>query len=220
MGRRSGMSPTQSAKGCPMPRKAAMHKAAVHNKREMDLDKIRRAVTLFLEGIGEDPSRPGIVETPDRVARMCREILYGVHKDPVEVIKVLKDPGHDEIVLVKDISFYSICEHHLLPFLGVAHVAYIPRGGRLCGISKLARVVEVASRRLNVQEHLTTIVADAIMRALDPQGVIVVMEAEHLCMTMRGVAKPGSKTVTSVVRGIFRERAATRAEALSLIYSK
>jgi GTP cyclohydrolase I len=187
---------------------------------EMDFEKIKRAVSLFLEGIGEDPCRPGIVDTPDRVARMCREILYGTHKDPVEVIKVLRDPGHDEIVLVKDISFYSICEHHLLPFLGVAHVAYIPRSGRLCGISKLARVVEVASRRLNVQEHLTTVVADAIMKALDPQGVIVVMEAEHLCMTMRGVAKPGSKTVTSVVRGIFRERAATRAEALSLIHGR
>lgn len=186
----------------------------------MDLEKIKKAVALFLEGIGEDPTRPGIVETPDRVARMCKEILYGIHKDPVEVIKVLKAPGHDEIVLVKDISFYSLCEHHLLPFLGVAHVAYIPAGGRLCGISKLARVVEVASRRLNVQEHLTTVVADTIMKALNPQGVIVVMEAEHLCMTMRGVAKPGSKTVTSVVRGIFRERSVTRAEALSLIYSK
>jgi len=188
-----------------------------HDK--MDYEGIKKAVSLFLEAIGEDPNRPGLLETPDRVARMCREILYGTHTDPVEVIKVLDDPGHEEIVLVKDISFYSICEHHLMPFLGKAHVAYIPAGGRLCGISKLARVVEVASRRLNIQEHLTTVVADTVMKALTPQGVIVVMEAEHLCMTMRGVNKPGAKTVTSVVRGIFRDRPATRSEALSLIYS-
>jgi len=184
----------------------------------IDHEKVKRAVTLFLEAIGEDVERPGLVETPDRVARMCEEILYSTNTDPAEVIKVLEAPGHDEIVLVKDISFYSLCEHHLLPFLGKAHVAYIPAGGRLCGISKLARVVEVASRRLNVQEHLCTVVADAINRVLRPQGVIVVMEAEHLCMTMRGARKPGSKTVTSVVRGIFRERPATRAEALSLIH--
>jgi len=188
--------------------------------RGMDFDKIRTAVRLFLEGIGEDVNRPGIVDTPDRVARMCRETLYGTQQDPTEVIKVLKSPGHDEIVLVKDINFYSTCEHHLLPFIGAAHVAYIPAGGRLCGISKLARVVEVASRRLSVQEHLTTVIADSIMRALKPQGVIVVIEAEHLCMTMRGVNKPGSKTVTSVVRGLFRDRPETRAEALSLIHSK
>ena len=184
----------------------------------MDTEKIKKAVTLFLEGIGEDVNRPGLVETPDRVARMCSEILSGMDQNPLEVMKVLDAPGHDEIVLVKDISFYSICEHHLLPFIGKAHVAYIPSGGRLCGISKLARVVDIASRRLNVQEHLSTLVADTIMEALQPQGVIVVMEAEHLCMTMRGAKKPGAKTVTSVVRGIFRENPATRAEALSLIY--
>jgi len=188
--------------------------------RKMDSDKIRKAVRLLLEGIGEDVDRPGLADTPERVARMCREIYYGTHQDPVAVIKVLNSPGHDEIVLVKDISFYSTCEHHLLPFLGKAHVAYIPAGGRLCGISKLARVVEVASRRLNVQEHLTTVIADSIMTALRPQGVIVVIEAEHLCMTMRGISKPGSKTVTSVVRGIFRERPATRSEALALIHAK
>jgi len=186
--------------------------------RGMDLEKVKRAVTLFLEGIGEDIGRPGLLETPDRVARMCKEILFGTQQDPIEVIKVLRSPGHDEIVLVKDIPFYSICEHHLLPFMGLAHVAYIPARGRLCGISKLARVVEVASRRLNVQEHLTTTIADTIVKALRPQGVIVVMEAEHLCMTMRGARKPGSKTVTSVVRGLFRERAETRAEALALIH--
>ncbi len=186
----------------------------------MDFEKIKEAVRLFLEAIGEEPDRPGLVRTPDRVARMCGEMLYGTHRDPIEVIKVLDDPGHEEIVLVKDISFYSLCEHHLLPFVGVAHVAYIPAGGRLCGISKLARVVEVASRRLNIQEHLTTVVADTIMKALRPQGVIVIMEAEHLCMTMRGVKKPGARTVTSVVRGIFRERPVTRAEALSLIHGR
>jgi GTP cyclohydrolase I len=183
----------------------------------MDFEKIKKAVRLFLEGIGEDAGRPGLVETPERVAKMCGEILYGIRRDPVEVIKVLDEPGHEEIVLVKDISFYAICEHHLLPFLGVAHVAYIPAGGRVCGISKLARVVEITSRRLNVQEKLTTVIADSIMTALKPQGVIVVMEAEHLCMTMRGIKKPGARTVTSVVRGIFQERPATRAEALSLI---
>ncbi len=186
--------------------------------RQIDAESVKKAVRLFLEAIGEDVERPGLLQTPDRVARMCKEILYGTHVDPVEVIKVLDSPGHDEIVLVKDISFYSICEHHMLPFLGSAHVAYIPAGGRLCGISKLARVVEVASRRLNVQEHLTTTIADTIMKALKPQGVMVVLEAEHLCMTMRGVNKPGAKTVTSVVRGIFRERPATRAETLSLIH--
>ena len=195
---------------CEMPRRQP--------PRGMDLEKVKRAVTLFLEGIGEDIGRPGLLETPDRVARMCKEILFGTQQDPIEVIKVLRSPGHDEIVLVKDIPFYSICEHHLLPFMGLAHVAYIPARGRLCGISKLARVVEVASRRLNVQEHLTTTIADTIVKALRPQGVIVVMEAEHLCMTMRGARKPGSKTVTSVVRGLFRERAETRAEALALIH--
>jgi len=200
--------------------KKAARRAAKPPAREMDFEKITKAIALFLEGIGEDPSRPGLLDTPVRVARMCKETLYGTHLDPVEVIKVLSSPGHDEIVLVKDISFYSTCEHHLLPFLGVAHVAYIPSGGRLCGISKLARVVEVASRRLNVQEHMTTVIADSIMNALRPQGVIVVVEAEHLCMTMRGVSKPGSKTVTSVVRGIFRERPETRAEALALIRGK
>jgi GTP cyclohydrolase IA len=207
-------------KAKPRTKRTARGAAATPTGREMDFDKIERAVKLFLDGIGEDVKRPGIVETPARVARMCKEIFYGTNRDPVEVIKVLEAPGHDEIVLVKDISFYSMCEHHMLPFHGKAHVAYIPSGGRLCGISKLARVVEIASRRLNVQEYLTTVVADTIMKALRPQGVIVVMEAEHLCMTMRGIAKPGSKTVTSVVRGIFRERAVTRAEALSLIHAK
>ena len=182
----------------------------------MDADKIERAVLLFLEGIGEDPHREGLRETPQRVVRMCTEILSGMGVDPSQTIKVLEAEGHNEIVLVKDIPFYSVCEHHLLPFLGVAHVAYIPQG-RITGISKLARVVQIYARRLQVQERLTTAIAEAIMVALNPRGVMVVIEAEHLCMTMRGARTPGAKTVTSVVRGIFLENPATRAEAMALI---
>jgi GTP cyclohydrolase I len=183
----------------------------------MDTDKIKRAVALFLEAIGEDPRRPGLVDTPERVARMCSEIFCGIAIDAAEEVRIIPMPDHDEIVLVKDIPFYSMCEHHLLPFFGVAHVAYLPDGNRMCGISKLARVVAVHSRRLQVQEQLTTAIADDLVRALQPRGVMVVVEAEHLCMTMRGAKVPGSKTVTSVVRGLFRSNAATRAEALRLI---
>ena len=183
----------------------------------MDTDKIRTAVRLLLEGIGEDPDRPGLAETPDRVVRMCEEIYAGIGVDAAEVVRVIPMPDHDEIVLVKNIPFYSVCEHHLLPFLGVAHVAYLPDGNRMCGISKLARVVDIHAKRLQVQENLTTAVADDLVRALRPRGVMVVVEAEHLCMTMRGAKVPGSRTVTSVVRGIFRENPATRAEALRLI---
>lgn len=183
----------------------------------MDADKIRQAVRMFLEAIGENPDRPGLQETPTRVARMCEEIFAGIGRDAAETVRVIPMPDHDEIVLVKDIPFYSICEHHLLPFIGVAHVAYLPAGNRMCGISKLARVVDVHAKRLQVQENLTTAVADDLMRALRPRGVMVVIEAEHLCMTMRGAKVPGSKTVTSVVRGIFRENPATRSETLRLI---
>jgi len=183
----------------------------------VDTDKIRTAVRLLLEGIGEDPDRPGLAETPDRVVRMCEEIYAGIGVDAAEVVRVIPMPDHDEIVLVKNIPFYSVCEHHLLPFLGVAHVAYLPDGNRMCGISKLARVVDIHAKRLQVQENLTTAVADDLVRALRPRGVMVVVEAEHLCMTMRGAKVPGSRTVTSVVRGIFRENPATRAEALRLI---
>lgn len=172
---------------------------------------------MFLEAIGEDTGREGLRETPQRVARMCDEIFMGMQVEPRKIIKVLKSEDHDEIVLLKNIPFHSICEHHLLPFVGKAHVAYIPDGARVTGISKLARVVEVHSRRLQVQERLTTAIAETIMRALKPKGVLVILEAEHMCMTMRGVQKPGSKTVTSVVRGIFRQKAATRAEAIALI---
>ena len=186
----------------------------------MDAEKIRTAVRVFLEAIGEDPDRPGLLDTPERIARMCEEIFAGIGVDAARVVRVIAMPHHDEIVLVKDIPFYSMCEHHLLPFHGVAHVAYLPAGSRMCGISKLARVVDVHAKRLQVQENLTTAIADDLMRALNPRGVMVVIEAEHLCMTMRGAKVPGSKTVTSVVRGIFRENPATRAEALRLIGAK
>jgi len=183
----------------------------------LDQEKIRRAVTLFLEGIGEDPKRPGLKETPDRVARMCGEIYAGMLKNAHEEMRVLESQGHDEIILVRDIPLYSICEHHLLPFTGVAHVAYIPHEGRITGLSKLARVVDCHARRPQVQERLTTEIAETIMSVLEPRGVLVIIEAEHLCMTMRGVRKPGSRATTSVVRGIFRENPATRAEAMSLL---
>lgn len=183
----------------------------------MDRDKIEAAVRLFLEGIGEDVERPGLVETPRRVADMSEEIYAGVGVDSASVIKVLMPEIHDEIVLVRDIPFYSVCEHHLLPFTGRAHVAYIPAGSRVTGLSKLARVVEIEAKRPQLQERLTTHIAEALVKALQPKGVMVVVEAEHLCMSMRGVRKPGAVTVTSVVRGIFRENPATRAETMSLI---
>jgi len=183
----------------------------------MDRRKIERAVRLFLEAIGEDVSRPGLRNTPRRVATMCEELFAGLHMDPAKVIRPLRSEHHDEIVLIRDIPFQSICEHHLLPFVGKAHVAYIPEGPRVCGISKLARVVDLHAKKLQVQERLTTEIAQTIVEALRPKGVMVVIEAEHLCMSMRGVKKAGSVTVTSVVRGIFRENPATRAETMSLI---
>ncbi len=182
----------------------------------MDKKKIKRGVTLILEGVGEDPHREGLKETPERVARMYEEILGGMHDDPSKIVTSLASDQHDEIVLVRNIPFYSMCEHHLLPFLGVAHVAYLP-DKKLMGISKLARIVDVCSRRLQVQERLTTEIAECIMNAIKPRGSMTIIEAEHLCMTMRGVKKPGAKTVTSVVRGIFRTNPATRAEAMSLV---
>ena len=185
----------------------------------MDKAKIKKAVKLFLEGIGDDPKRPGVKDTPERVAQMCEEIFGGMHIDPSKIIKVLRTENHDEVVLVKDVPIYSVCEHHLLPFMGKAHVAYLPGGNRITGLSKLARVVEAHCKKPQVQERLTVEIAETIMKALKPRGVIVIIEAEHLCMTMRGVKKPGSKTVTSVVRGIFRKNPASRAEAMSLIYN-
>ena len=183
----------------------------------MDTEKIKKAVRLLLEGVGEDPNRQGLRGTPGRVAKMYEEILAGMATDPAEILSLVHQEQYDEIVLVREIPFSSICEHHLLPFMGVAHVAYLPDGGRITGLSKLARIVDAHAKRLQVQERLTTEIAESIMNVLVPRGVMVVMEAEHLCMTMRGVKKPGSLTVTSVVRGIFRENPATRAEGMALI---
>jgi GTP cyclohydrolase I len=184
----------------------------------LDREKIARGVRLILEGVGRDPEEGRIAETPERVASAYAEIFAGVEQRAEDIVKVFHEEGYDEIVLVKDIPFYSMCEHHLLPFHGHAHVAYIPRGGRITGLSKLARVVDIHARRLQVQERMTSDIAADLSRALDPKGVMVVVEAEHLCMTMRGIQKPGSLTVTSVVRGIFRENAATRSEAMNLIH--
>jgi len=186
-------------------------------RQAMDKKKITKAVRDILEAVGDDPKRPDLRETPERVAAMYEEILSGIKKDPGKELEVLLSEGHDEVVLLKGIPLYSLCEHHLLPFTGKAHVAYIPQGNRVTGLSKLARVVDILSKRLQVQERLTTQVADVIMKKLRPKGVMVVIEAEHLCMTMRGVKKPGTVTVTSAVRGIFRTNSKTRAETLALI---
>lgn len=183
----------------------------------VDLSKIEKAVHMILEAIGENPDRPGLKGTPSRVARMYEEIFCGLREDPKKHLEKIFMEDHEEMVLVKDIPMYSICEHHLLPFFGMAHVAYIPRQGKVTGLSKLARVVEGYSKRPQLQERLTTQIADAIMSELNPQGVLVVIEAEHMCMTLRGIRKPGSKTVTSAVRGLFEKIQATRAEALVLI---
>lgn len=185
--------------------------------REYDHDRVVAAVREILAGIGEDPERDGLRDTPERVARAYAEMFAGLSQEPEDVLTTTFDLGHDEFVLVKDIEVWSCCEHHLVPFAGVAHVGYIPSAsGRITGLSKLARLVDVYAKRPQVQERLTTQVADALQRILQPRGVIVVLECEHLCMTMRGVRKPGSRTVTSAVRGQLRN-AATRAEALSLI---
>jgi GTP cyclohydrolase I len=183
----------------------------------MDLAKIARGVRLILEGAGEDPQRPDLRGTPQRVAKMYAEILGGLQENPEDHLRSVHEERHDEMVLIKDIPLYSMCEHHMLPFAGVAHVAYIPKGGRIVGLSKIARVVETLSRRLQVQERLTKQVADIIMEHLDPLGVIVVIEAEHMCVSMRGAKKPKSVTVTSAVRGMFRTRSVTRLEAIALI---
>jgi GTP cyclohydrolase I len=182
-----------------------------------DHDRAEAAVRELLIAIGEDPEREGLRDTPGRVARAYAELTVGLHQQPRDVLTTVFDIGHDEMVLVRDIELWSMCEHHLVPFTGVAHVGYIPNeNGRITGLSKLARLVDVYSRRPQVQERLTTQIADSLMEILEARGVIVVVEAEHLCMTMRGVHKPGSKTVTSAVRGSMHN-AATRAEAMSLI---
>ena len=183
----------------------------------MDKKKIAKAVREILEAIGEDPKRRDIIDTPRRVADMYEEIFSGINKDPAKELEVILDQKHDEIILLKSIPLYSVCEHHLLPFVGKAHVAYIPRQGRVTGLSKLARVVDVLSQRPQVQERLTSQIAEIIMSKLKPQGCMVVIEAEHMCMSFRGVKKPGALTVTSAVRGVFKKNEKTRAETLALI---
>jgi GTP cyclohydrolase IA len=185
----------------------------------IDEPRIERAVREILEAIGEDPGRDGLRDTPRRVAKMYADIFSGLHEDPGHYLSLTFEEGHDEMVMVKDIPLYSMCEHHLVPWIGQAHVAYIPNtDGRITGLSKLARLVDGFSKRPQVQERLTTQVADAIERVLIPRGVLVVVEAEHLCMSMRGVRKPGTLTVTSAVRGLFRDNEATRGEAMSFIH--
>ena len=187
----------------------------------IDRARVEAAVRELLLAIGEDPDRPGLQDTPARVARAYVETFAGLRQDPYEVLATTFAEDHDELVLVKDIPMYSICEHHLVPFHGVAHVGYIPGDdGRVTGLSKLARLVEVFARRPQVQERMTAQIADALQEVLKPRGTIVVIEAEHLCMAMRGIRKPGATTVTSAVRGIFRENLATRTEAMSLVLGR
>ena len=183
--------------------------------------EVSKAVASIIKAIGEDPEREGLVETPRRVAEMYAELFAGLDIDPTEELKVGYELGHREMVIVKDIPFYSMCEHHLLPFYGIVHIGYIPDvSGRVVGISKLARVVEIVARRPQIQERMTTQIADAIVAGIDPEGVAVVVQAEHMCMVMRGVNKPGSNIITSAIRGGFRRRAASRAEFFSLIQNK
>ena len=183
----------------------------------MDKNKIKKGVKLILEGIGEDTDRPGLKDTPKRIANLYEEIFSGLSTPTEEILKSIEGESHDEMVLIKDIPFYSICEHHLLPFIGKAHVAYVPSKGKIVGLSKLARAVEIFAKRPQLQERLTSQLADLIMKKLKPKGAMVIIDAEHLCMSMRGVKKPGSRTVTSAVRGIFRTKESTRTEVLELI---
>ena len=184
-----------------------------------DEAKIRAAVASIIEAIGEDPQREGLVDTPARVAEMYAELFMGINKDPREELSVCYEVGHREMVVVRDIPFYSMCEHHLLPFYGTAHIGYIPDAqGRVVGLSKLARVMEIVASRPQIQERMTTEIADAIMDGLKPSGVAVVVQAEHLCMIMRGVKKPGSNIITSAIRGAFRTHPESRAEFFSLVH--
>ncbi len=183
----------------------------------MDLKKIEEGIALILRGVGEDPQRAGLQGTPKRVAAMFSQIFGGKDEDPAQELRTIDGENHDEMVLIKNIPLYSMCEHHMLPFAGVAHVAYIPKGGRIVGLSKIAKVVDIYSRRLQVQERLTKQIADLIESQLKPLGVLVVIEAEHMCMSMRGANKPKALTITSAVRGSFRSSNATRAEAMTLI---
>ena len=190
--------------------------------QEIILDKkmIVEGVKMILKGVGEDIKRDGLIGTPERVADMYEEIFSGIGIDPAKELGPMFDEDHDEIILVKDISFYSICEHHLVPFVGKAHIAYAPnKSGKIIGLSKLTRVLEIVAKRPQIQERMTTIIANTIMEKLKPRGVMVIIDAEHLCMSMRGVKKPNTLTVTSAVRGLFKDNPASRAEVLSLIYN-
>ncbi|MFC4603788.1 GTP cyclohydrolase I FolE [Rhodococcus kronopolitis] len=194
---------------------------SISSGREFDQPRAEAAVRELLIAVGEDPDRPGLADTPSRVARAYREVFAGLYTDPDAVLNTTFDEGHQELVLVRDIPMYSTCEHHLVSFHGVAHVGYIPGStGRVTGLSKLARLVDLYAKRPQVQERLTSQIADAMVRKLDPRGVIVVVEAEHLCMAMRGIRKPGASTTTSAVRGLLQSSAASRAEALDLILRK
>jgi GTP cyclohydrolase I len=190
------------------------------SRTTVDLEKVARGVRLILEGIGEDPDRPGLKDTPQRTAEMFAELTAGMHEDPQVHVVPLPGDKHDEMVIVKDISIASMCEHHLAPFVGKCHVAYIPRNGNILGLSKIARIAETFARRLQLQERLTTDIANTLYEGLKPLGVMVVIEAEHTCMTLRGVRKSGAKTVTSAVLGGFRKDPRTRAEAMALITGK
>jgi GTP cyclohydrolase I len=206
----------------PEPHQEAMarvrHITGIEPRGVFDHEKIEQAVRMLLEAIGEDPDRPGIADTPARVAREYDEIFAGLLVDPVDVLSVTFDEAYDEIVMMRDIPFYSMCEHHLVPFTGTAHVAYLPNAdGKVTGLSKLARVVDVCAKRPGLQERMTAMIADALETALEPRGVMVVVEARHFCMEMRGIRKAGAETVTSTVRGVFRDDPSTRAEALTLL---
>lgn len=186
----------------------------------MDAEKIEKGVTLILEGLGEDPQEGRLAETPRRVAEMFMEVLSGTHYNVDECLKALTEERHEEMVILKDIPLYSMCEHHLLPFSGTASIAYIPRKGTIMGLNTIAKLVDILAKRLQIQERLTKEIADYLVKAMEPLGVMVVIKAEHLCMIMRGAKKPGSVTVTSAIRGVFRKENATRAEAMSLLMTK
>lgn len=185
--------------------------------QNVDLDKIEKAVSMILEAVGEDTSREGLLDTPKRVAKMYAEVFSGLKEDPKEYFKTVFHEGHEELVLVKDIPFYSMCEHHLVPFFGKAHIAYIPRDGVVTGLSKLARAVETVAKRPQLQERITSTIADSMMDTLDPHGVFVMVEAEHMCMTMRGIKKPGATTITAVARGVLETDAIKRSEIITYI---
>ncbi|GEL03982.1 GTP cyclohydrolase I FolE [Rummeliibacillus sp. G93] len=188
-----------------------------HSNSNVDLNKIEQAVKMILEAVGENPDREGLLDTPKRVAKMYAEMFQGLHIDAREYFKTVFHEEHNEVVLVKDIPFYSMCEHHLVPFYGKAHIAYLPKDGVVAGLSKLARTVETISHRPQLQERITSEIAETMMEMLEPEGVYVVVEAEHMCMTMRGIKKPGAKTVTSSAKGIFSEDDVKRQEILSFI---